>query len=646
MDLYQSFIFTSRYARWIEDKGRRETWDETVDRYITFLKRAVTTKHQNHKLDEGLWPVLRNAIYNMEVMPSMRALMTAGPAAERDNVCTYNCSALAVDHPRAFDEALYILMCGVGVGFSVERQFIASLPTVNEHFERSPTVIVVDDSKAGWARALRELISLLYSGQIPQWDLSKVRPAGARLKTFGGRASGPAPLHDLFRFCVNKFRGAAGRKLTSLECHDIMCKIGEAVVVGGVRRSAMISLSNLTDARMQNAKSGAWWQETPHRALANNSVAYTEKPDIGIFMKEWQALYDSKSGERGIFNRRGANKHILERVDGAGIPYRSPSHDWLTNPCGEIVLRPNQFCNLTEVVLRSTDAYPDIRRKVELATILGTLQATLTDFKYLRGCWKKNTEEERLLGVSLTGIMDNSVMSPVRQLSNVTADTLSLLRDDARSTNNRYADLIGISRAAAITTCKPSGTVSQLVGSSSGIHPHYSEYYIRRVRADIKDPLTQFMISKGVPCEPCTMKGDTTMVFSFPQKIPQGARTRYDISTTNFLELYKMYMQSWADHSISITINVKEDEWLDVGAWTYKNFDSVIGLTYMPHDSGTYTQAPYEEITEQEYLDMVAKMPESIDWSELANYEKEDHTAGTQTLACAAGGCEMVDINV
>jgi len=622
---YQTFIATSRYARWLEDENRRETWPETVGRFIDNIVRPSG-------LDSKTTDEIEEAILNLEVMPSMRALMTAGQAADRDNTCVYNCSYLPVDHPRAFDEAMFILLCGTGVGFSVERQAIQKLPQVPEDLAEVEDIIVVQDSKEGWAKGLRKLISLLYVGDIPSWDLSKIRPAGARLKTFGGRASGPEPLNDLFKFVVGKFKGAAGRKLNSVECHDIMCKIGEVVVVGGVRRSAMISLSNLSDDRMRHAKSGQWWENEGQRALANNSVAYTEKPDMETFLREWTALVESKSGERGIFSRDAADKHVARNGR------REIGKDWGTNPCSEIILRPYQFCNLTEVVIRPTDSEKSLTRKVKLATILGTIQSTYTHMPYLRPVWRRNTEEERLLGVSLTGIMDNEITNKP------TAKLLNKLRDTAVQTNNDVAQQLGISASAAITCVKPSGTVSQLVDSASGIHARHSEYYIRTVRGDNKDPLTQFMQDAGIPSEACVMKPDSTTVFSFPVKSPAGAVTRNDMSAIEQLELWKMYALEWCEHKPSVTITVRDEEWLKVGAWVYDNFDICSGVSFLPHSDHTYAQAPYQDCDKKVYTDALKAMPKSIDWSKLSDYEKEDNTAGTQTLACSGDSCEVVDL--
>ena len=623
---YQAFIHTSRYARWLEDEGRRESWGETVDRYINNVV--------GHKIDENTKDDLMFSILNLEVMPSMRAMMTAGPAANRDNTCMYNCSYLPVEDPKSFDEAMFILLCGTGVGFSVERQFISKLPEIPELFD-SETTIVVKDSKEGWAKALRQVLALLWAGEIPQWDIGLVRPAGAKLKTFGGRASGPAPLVELFNFVITTFKNAQGRKLSSIECHDIMCKIGEVVVVGGVRRSAMISLSNLSDDRMRHAKSGAWWENDPQRALANNSVSYTEKPDAVSFMREWMALVESGSGERGVFNRQASKKQAEKNGR------RDPNYEFGTNPCSEIILRPNQFCNLTEVVVRSADSMEDLERKVKLATILGTIQSTYTKFPYLRKVWNKNTEEERLLGVSLTGIMDNALMT----IKNKGLEkTLEHLRGICVSTNAEWADRLGIPAAAAITCVKPSGTVSQLVDSASGIHARHSPYYIRTVRGDNKDPLTQFMTDQGIPNEPCVMKPDQTTVFSFPQKAPAGAVVTEEMSAIEQLETWLTYQRSWCEHKPSVTINVRKDEWFEVGAFVYKYFDEMSGVSFLPYNEHTYQQAPYQEVGEVEYKDLLSFMPSSIAWSELANYEKEDNTVAMQTMACTGDVCEVVDL--
>lgn len=644
---YQAFIHTSRYARWLDEENRRENWAETVDRYIDNVVNKVLA-NINYVGSAAL--DIQDAILSLKVMPSMRALMTAGPAMQRDNTSGYNCAYCVVDDPKSFDEAMFILLCGTGVGFSVERQYVGKLPDVPEKLFPSDDVIVVHDSKEGWAKAFRKVIAMLYAGEIPKWDVSKVRPAGAKLKTFGGRASGPAPLVELFNFAINTFKGAAGRKLTSIECHDLMCKIGEVVVVGGVRRSAMISLSNLSDDRMRHAKSGQWWEKNGQRALANNSVAYTEKPDMETFMREWLSLVESKSGERGIFSRPASKKQAAKNGR------RDANYDFGTNPCSEIILRPQQFCNLTEVVVRATDTLGDLEEKVRLATILGTIQSTFTNFPYLRKVWQKNTEEERLLGVSLTGIMDHEALSGTMDKDAGLAylfsgdeemnldQALERLKNVAIATNAEWADRLGIPTSTAITCVKPSGTVSQLVDSASGIHARHSDYYIRTVRGDNKDPLTQFMKDQGIPSEPDVMKPDATTVFSFPQRSPEGAVTRNDMSAIEQLKLWMTYQRHWCEHKPSVTITVKDDEWMEVGAWVYKNFDEVSGVSFLPHSEHTYQQAPYQECSEREYLDALAIMPERIDWARLSDYETEDTSKGTSTFACAGGSCEIVDL--
>src|SRR5210317_1613581 len=626
---YQNFIALSRYARWKDDEQRRENWGETVDRYFDYMSNHLK-KNYSYNITKALKDKLTEQIMNLGVMPSMRALMTSGPALDRCHVGGYNCSYIPVDSPRSFDECMYILMCGTGVGFSVERENVDKLPIVNEHFEDSTTIITVADSRPGWAKALRQLIALLYAGEIPSYDVSKVRKAGTRLKTFGGRASGPEPLVELFKFAIQKFKGAVGRKLTSIECHDLLCKIGEVVVVGGVRRSALISLSNLGDDQMRHAKSGQWWENEGQRALANNSVAFKGKPELGTFMREWTSLYESKSGERGIFNRRAAKEKASENGR------RDIDHEFGCNPCSEIILRPYQFCNLTEVVCRATDELASLTEKVRIATILGTFQSTLTNFKYLRKIWKDNTEEERLLGVSLTGILDTNIW---------TEEILTMLREVAVETNKKMAKDLGIPQSTAITCVKPSGTVSQLVDSASGIHARHNDYYIRTVRGDNKDPITQFLISEGIPAEPDVMKPDSTTVFSFPMKSPDGAVTRFDMSAIEQLELWLLYQRHWCEHKPSVTISVKENEWMEVGTWVYEHFDKVSGISFLPFSEHTYQQAPYQDIDADTYEELLTQMPKHVNWSMLQEFEKEDTTSGGRELACTAGVCEVVDLN-
>jgi len=634
---FQDFIHLSRYSRWQEEKGRRETWEETVSRYFDFFVEHLE-ENQGYKVSKKEREELQNATIELKVMPSMRALMTAGEALKRDHVAGYNCAYVSAGRVRSFDEILYILMCGTGVGFSVERDFLGKLATIAEEFEDSDTTIVVQDSKLGWAKSYKELTSLLISGQVPQWDLSKIRPAGERLKTFGGRSSGPEPLDDLFKFTVDTYKKASGRKLTSIECHDIICKIAEIVVVGGVRRSALISLSSLTDERMREAKTGQWWHENPQRALSNNSVAYKEKPEIGTFMDEWVSLYKSKSGERGIFNRDAAKKTIEKLGD-----RRDPNYDFGCNPCSEILLRDREFCNLTEVVVRKEDTVETLKEKVRLATILGTWQATLTNFRYLSSEWKNNCEEERLLGVSLTGIMDNDLMNG-RKGKEILESTLKSLREVAIETNKQLAKKFNINQSAAITCVKPSGTVSQLVDASSGIHARHAEHYIRTVRADIKDPLCKFMIDEGFPAEPDVMKPEHTMVFSFPVQAPKGCVVRTEMTATEQLEHWLLYQRHWCEHKPSVTVTVKEHEWMEVGAWVYKHFDEVSGVSFLPHSDHNYRQAPYQDCTKQEYKELLKKMPKDVNWEKLSDYEKEDNTSGSQTLACSGGACEIVDL--
>ena len=642
---YQNFIALSRYARWLPEKNRRETWNETVARYFDFMQLhleentecVLTTKTRNE---------LEKAVLNLEVMPSMRALMTAGKALDDNNIAGYNCAYLSVDHPKAFDECLYILMHGTGVGFSVERQFINKLPEIPNEVVDVDDTIVVQDSKEGWQSSFRKLISYLFEGEVPNWDTSKVRPKGSRLKTFGGRASGPEPLLDLFHFSTNIFRNAAGRKLNSYECHRLMCKIAEVVVVGGVRRSALISLSNLTDERMRNAKTGQWWIDTPEMALSNNSVCYTEKPDMGIFMKEWLSLYESKSGERGIFNREAAINQVVKSGR------RDTNHEFGCNPCSEIILRDGQFCNLTEVVIRAEDTVNEILRKVRLATILGTFQASLTNLRRLRKKWTINTEEEALLGVSLTGIMDNEFMNGSNKRRGMSEwmggislpDFLLSLKEMAIRTNKEWAKSLGINPSASITAIKPSGTLSQLVDSASGIHPRHNNYYLRRVRADVKDPIAQLMKDEGVPCEPDVMKPDSVEVFTFPMKAPEGAVLRNDRTAIEQLELWLMYQEYYCEHKPSVTISVKEHEWVEVGAWVYEHFDKVSGVSFLPYSDHSYQQAPYEDCTEEVYLEALAAMPESVMWDRIEDFELTDSTKSMKTMACDGNVCELVDL--
>jgi len=631
--LYQQFIHLSRYSRWLPEEQRRENWGETVDRYFNFFKEHLMEQH-SFSVPPSIMQELHEAVMNLSVMPSMRCLMTAGEALKKENIAGYNCSYVAVNRLGAFDEILYVLMNGTGVGFSVERQNVNKLPVVAESFYNSDTVIIVKDSKLGWAKAYKELIGLLYIGQIPEWNTSLVRPAGSPLKTFGGRASGAAPLENLFNFTVQVIKNAAGRKLNSVECHDIVCKIAEVVVVGGVRRSALISLSNLSDDRMRHAKSGEWWNANKQRALANNSAVYTEKPDIGIFMDEWKSLYESKSGERGIFNRQSANN--MAEASGRRV---IDNHEFGTNPCSEIILRDREFCNLSEVVIRPHDTKETLLNKVRLATIIGTIQSSLTNFRYVSSEWRKNCEEERLLGVSLTGIMDNDLTNGNKSGLDL---LLQELKEEAVKTNAEFAKDIGIPQSVAITCVKPSGTVSQLVDAASGIHARHNPYYIRTVRGDKKDPLTKLMVDQGIPAEDDVMNPDNTTVFSFPMEAPSNAVFRTDKTAIEQLELWLMYQKNWCEHKPSVTVSVKEHEWLDVGAWVYDNFDYMSGVSFLPFSDHTYQQAPYQDCDQSEYDIMSQAMPKDIDWSKLSEYEQQDNTIGSQELACVGGACEIV----
>lgn len=659
---YENFIAVSRYARWISEENRRETWKESVDRYFNFILNHLKEKF-NYDPDPIILSNLKDAVYSRNVMPSMRAVMTSGEALKRDNAAGYNCSYLPVDSIRSFDETMYILMCGAGVGFSVEYKYINQLPSVPETLEKTNDVIVVEDSKTGWAHAYRQLLESLWEGKIPSIDVTNLRPAGARLKTMGGRSSGPQPLINLFDFTIKTFKGSLGRQLKPIECHDIMCKIGEVVVVGGVRRSAMISLSNINDIEMAHAKSGNWWENNSQRALSNNSVAYSRKPPMEQFIAEWKNLYDSKSGERGIYNVEAAQKQA-ERYG------RDPNIHYGTNPCSEIILRPYQFCNLSEVVIRENDNEETVSRKVQLASILGTWQSTLTDFQYLREIWKENTEEERLLGVSLTGQFGNAIFSGKARGKNefscgkgcqdlcsneehIQEDNftklehmLQRLRSRAREANMIEADKIGINHSAAVTCVKPSGTVSQLTGVSSGMHPWHSEYYIRTVRGDKKDPLSNFLKDIGIPCEDDFMNPNNTYVFSFPVKAPEKATFRKDLTAIEHLNLWLLYQRAWCEHKPSITVSVHEDEWMEVGSWVWKHFDEVSGISFLPYSDHSYKQAPYQEISEDEYNVLYNNMPKNIRWSDLSFYETEDGTSTNATLACSSdGNCELVDIS-
>jgi len=630
MNAYNEYIAKSRYARFLDDKGRREHWNETVSRYFDFMTKHLKKNH-NYELTSELRGKLQDAVTALDVVPSMRAIMTAGDALERQNIAGYNCSYLPIDDPKAFDEAMYILLCGTGVGFSVEQKYVNKLPEIPSQLFESESMVVVKDSKEGWAKALRQVIALLYAGEVPKWDVSSVRAAGTRLKTFGGRASGPEPLVELFKYVVSKFKTATGRKLTSLEAHDILCKIGEVVVVGGVRRSAMISLSDLSDDRMAHAKAGNWWDGNGQRALANNSAVYDVRPDVGQFMREWSSIYESHSGERGIFNR------YASELQAGKNGRRKLNQEWGTNPCSEIILRPYQFCNLSSVIVRSDDTVDRLRDKIAMATILGTFQSTLTHFPYLRKVWQTNTEEERLLGVSMTGILDNPLLNDPDNPD--LPGLLEELKNVAVSVNSKYAADIGINPSVAITAIKPEGTVSQLSGTASGIHPQHARHYIRRVRSDNKDPLTDFLKAQGFPSEPCFMKPDSTTVFSFPMKVADGALLREDLDAIKHLRLWLMFQRHYCEHKPSVTISVQEHEWPKVGAWVWENFDEITGVSFLPMDGGTYRQAPYETIDQATYDKLAAEMPTGINWENFV--ENTDNVEGAQTLACTAGGCEI-----
>ena len=628
--LYSQFIHLSRYAKWIEDQNRRETWVETVDRYVDYMFDVQCAG----KMPPEVKQEVRQAILNQEVMPSMRCMMTAGKALEIDNVAAFNCSMMAINHPYAFDELLYILMCGTGCGISVERQYIVNMPVVAEKLRPCKSTIVVEDSRIGWANALREFISLLYAGRIPEWDVSRVRPAGAKLKTFGGRASGPAPLVDLFKFLIETFKASEGRRLNSLECHDICCKIAEVVIAGGVRRSAILSLTNPSDDRMRYAKSGNWADTTPWRAMANISAAYTEKPGMDVFFREWMALYESKSGERGIFNREAAKAQAVK------YGRRDPNHDFLCNPCSEILARDMGLCNLSEVIIRPEDNLESLMRKMRIASIIGTMQATLLDFRYLRPEWRKNAQEEALLGVSPSGIMDNELMSG-RKGKRELADTLDQLRQHVVNVNKEWAKVLGINPAAATTCVKPSGTSSQLNDCSSGIHARFAKTYVRRVRCDNTDPISMMMVDMGFPVEKDFYNPDHLNVFSFPMKAPVNAVTTDDLTALDQLELWRIYQNHWAEHKVSMTVYVGETEWMEVGAWVYRHFDTVSGIAFLPRSEHTYKQTPFEAISDKDYDELLSKMPKSVDWSKITEYEKEDSTTNQREIACSAGKCEL-----
>lgn len=631
-DAYQEYIHQSRYSRYRDDLDRRESWTETIDRVRDFWVDRIP-----NNMKEDLTDAME-AVHRKDIMPSMRIMMSAGKALSDHNVAGYNCAYVPIDDPRVFSEIVYILMCGTGVGFSVEGKYVNKLPEVDKNMMDTETVIRVKDSKLGWASAYRELISLLYSGRVPQWDLSKIRPSGARLKTFGGRASGPQPLDDLFRFTVGTFKTARGRKLTTLEVHDVVCKIADIVVVGGVRRSALISLSNLSDERLRGAKSGQYWLEqgTSQRGLSNNSIAYTTKPDVDSFMAEMVSMCKDKNGERGIFSRYAATEKYKDHR-------RDENQEWGCNPCSEILLRPAQFCNLTEVIVRPKDTIETLRTKVQQATLLGTLQASLTDFKFLSKRWRDNCEEEALLGVSLTGCADHKVLNGYKKsavMKDEMIDWLLTLKKEAVECNKKTAKKLGINQAAAVTCVKPSGTVSQLCDTASGIHPRFSKYYIRRVRGDVKDPLSQFLQKIGIPTEE-DVTNKENVVFSFPMEAPDGSLLVDNVDAIEQLKIWQTYNDYYTEHKPSVTIYYTQDEFPEVCAYVWKHFDTMSGISFLPRDEHIYTQPPYEKIDKETYKKLKAEMPKTIDWKELAEFETGDNTTVQPELACTAGACEL-----
>lgn len=622
---FQSFIFISRYSRWLPSHNRRESWDECVDRWWNYFTDKVPTLAER--------PDVKEAILNLEVLPSMRSLMTAGIALDHDNTCLYNCSYLPIESVDSFAELFVILMNGTGTGYSVERQYTDKLPTVaNKIVKNFDKVIVVEDSKEGWGNALKTLFNDLYSGKHPKWDLSKVRPSGARLKTFGGRASGPAPLDNLFKFLVKVFYNAQGRKLSALECHDTCCAIANAVIVGGVRRSAMISLSDLGDREIAMCKSGAWWEQAGFRSYANNSAVYRGKPPMGQFLEEWTSLYNSHSGERGMINRRALQEQAVKWG-------REKNCEYGTNPCAEIILKPFEFCNLSTVVVRTDDTAASLKKKVELATIIGTVQSTFVKFPYLRPEWKKNCEEERLLGVSMTGIFDNKLTSGLEGKPKLVR-LLENLRDHATATNLKWAEKLGINPSKSITCVKPEGTTSCLVDSASGLHPRYADYYFRRIRLDKKDPLYNLMKDQGVPCEDDVINPTSTAVFTFAMKAPRGTVTTEDLRALDHLDLWKTYQEHYCHHKPSVTVNYKDSEFLEVGNWLWENFDMATGIAFLPGgDNHTYAQAPFEQIDSATYA---AHPKVKVNFNDLMKYESEDNTEVGKEFACSAGGCQIV----
>lgn len=630
---YQDFIFYRTYSRWNDDLGRRETWQETVDRYMSFMRKNVGDKLTFEEYQE-----IREAILKHEVMPSMRLMWGAGGPTARCNVSAYNCSYLAIKELRDFAETLYLLCSGTGVGFSVEKAAVDQLPVVQPQKGVPSKYFVIDDSKEGWAEALHDCLHALFNGEDAIFDFSQIRPAGARLKTMGGRAAGPQPLMDLLEFTKEVVLARQGKKLRPIDVHDIMTKIGEIVVAGGVRRSAMISLSDLEDAEVQHAKDGRFWEHSAHRALANNSAVYKQKPTREEFLSEWDALRKSGSGERGIFNRGSLTEQVPARrlFEWNGVVPALAG----TNPCGEIVLKDKQFCNLTEIVARAEDTEETLLKKARIATILGTYQSTLTDFKFLSSEWKRNCEDERLLGVSITGQWDSPAVRDEQ--------VLTRMKHVAQDTNSEYAKRFGINPSTAITCVKPSGTVGQLVNASPGLHARYSEYYLKRVRISVTDPLFKMLRDLGVPSHPEVGQGESTantFVLDFPIASPQGAVTADKLSAIAQLEHWLMMKRSWTEHNPSCTIYIKDGEWEQVRDWIYEHWDLVGGLSFLPYEDHVYELAPYTPISKEEYEKLASLFPK-IDFSVLTRYEKDDETTGAQELACVAGGCELDGITL
>jgi ribonucleoside-diphosphate reductase alpha chain len=637
MSLYQQVIFKTRYARWVEEEGRRENWDETVKRYCDYFEDHLKEKH-SHKIPRKVLKEVYDSIYNLEVMPSMRTLMTSGKALESAEVANYNCAFLVVDAVRAFSEHMYVLMCGAGSGFSVERRFTEKLPEVPEELHPSDTTIIVADSRKGWCAAYNQYLNLLFAGNIAKVNVDKVRKEGTRLKTFGGYASGPGPLLDLFKHTEEIFRGAQGRQLRPIEVFSIMCYIAQIVVVGGVRRSATIALFDKDDIEMRTAKSGYWFNDPKrkHYAMANISAVFETKPAAAEFMDIWRDLVASKAGEPGILNRKAlwegaeAIGRATRYEDGSRIPYG-------VNPCSEIVLQPYSFCNLTGAAIRPEDTLEDIKKKVRVATIIGTWQATVTDFDYLRKVWQSNVEDERLLGVCLAGIMDHPVLS---QTTEESARWENELRELAWEVNKSIAEDIGINTTASVTAIKPAGNSGELYDVASGIHPRYAPYYIRSIRQSNGDPMTEFLKATGIPHE-VSVQNARDSIFYFPVKSPEGAICAKDRTAIQQLEHWLHMKRNYATHTISATVYVREHEWIAVGAWVYDNFNEVTGLSFLPYDDHIYQQAPYTPCSAEDYEKARGKMPEEIDWSLLKHFEQSDSTTVSQEFACTGGSCAL-----